>query len=200
MKGKENLQRLMKQLYEKAYIGKNNHYFAAKRVGKWERVTGLPAVVINVILGSVLFADLSVKVPDLLKWVALILALVAAILGSVQTYHRFQWRFEGHRRVGRLLLEVQNELELLLPQVSDEILSLKTAYRRLNSLNQRYVEIISEAEAFPTTEKDYTKSSALLEGKEATDPFLRNESSNVEDDKAAIGQTSVSLLQKTRNE
>jgi len=65
----------VKELRVDVLYGKKKHFNAADRKQQWNIRLGLPVVLINIIVGSLLFAILSDEVPDWSKWVGAFLAL-----------------------------------------------------------------------------------------------------------------------------
>src|ERR1022692_4630561 len=73
------------------------HYIQAEG-DKLARIRyGLPSAIINVVVGSVLVADLGKVVPDAMKWITALLALVSTFLVSIQTF----FSRSEERRVGK---------------------------------------------------------------------------------------------------
>jgi len=161
---------LIKELYTKAYIGKSNHYFAASRNRLLNTFTGLPAIIINIILGSILFVDLSVVLPDIIKWTGALVAFFAAFLSGIQTFFNYQRNFEAHRKVAGMLLKIQDHCNYLHKRYNDNVINIQTAYEELKEINDEYFKIISDAEAFPTKKRDYKKSIKQVQRKRKNDP------------------------------
>jgi hypothetical protein len=158
---------------------------------------GIPIVAINLILGSVFFALLGTDLPDWSKWIGAILALVAALLGGVQTFFNFKKSYEGHREIGNEYLAVARECERLIALYFDKILNLEHLSSEVESLNDKYSSINQRAEEYVVTEKSYKKALATQNKKANKEPSLvqkmqsekteTNKSSNADGDKAAAG-------------
>ena len=157
--------KLVKESYRRAYLAKNGHYVAAKRSKFLNTLTGLPAIIINILLGSILFADLSVTIPTYIKWGGASLAFVGAFLGGIQTFFSYQRNFEGHRRIGRLFLEIESKYNFLYKKFTDGLMLLDEAYKELKTIDDEYISAIADAESFPTNDRDYIKSVEIFESK-----------------------------------
>jgi hypothetical protein len=158
---------------------------------------GIPIVAINLILGSVFFALLGTDLPDWSKWIGAILALVAALLGGVQTFFNFKKSYEGHREIGNEYLAVARECERLIALYFDKILNLEHLSSEVESLNDKYSSINQRAEEYVVTEKAYKKALDTQNKKANKEPSLvqkmqsekieTNKLSNADGDKAAAG-------------
>ena len=170
MNDSSEINSLIKELYTKSYIGKSNHYFAANRNRLYHTLTGFPAIIINVILGSILFADLRKVVPDLVKWCGALLSFLAAFLGGFQTFFNYKHNFQGHRKIARQLLGIQDQCNYLHKKYADNVITLPNAYKELKELNDKYLKVITDAEAFPTRPQDYQNSLKNVEQKRKKNP------------------------------
>lgn len=151
----ENFENLIRELYSKAYLGKCKHFNAARRFKVYKNRTGLPAILINVTLGSVLFADLSNAVPDYIKWLSAFLAFAAALLSGFQTFFNYQKRFEMHSKFGNEMLNIEHKLYKLYQKFKLEKIGIDDALTQYDQLDDHYQSIINESSAFPTQQKDF---------------------------------------------
>ena len=148
---------LLRTLKENARISKNSHFYASLRRRHLHVLYGLPAVVINLLLGSVFFTLLQAELPDWGKWLGTILALVAAGLGAVQTFFDFNKQCAGHREVGNDYLELARECERLLALLDDGLITLQQLAAELPRLNEEYADINERAERFIVTPAEYAQ-------------------------------------------
>lgn len=109
-----------------AHLGKHKHFEAGSRGRRYHVWYGVPIVLINVVLGSVLFAFLGddKAFPQWAKWSGAFLSLVAAAFGGIQTYFNFEKQYMEHRAVGNEYLGVARECERLLALYFDELIQL----------------------------------------------------------------------------
>lgn len=163
---------IIDKLRSNAHIGKHSHFEASKRGRHFHVVVGLPIVVINVLLGSLLFALVKDTLPDWSKWVGGIFSLVAAMLGAMQTFFNFKGDYEGHRSVGNQYLSIARECERLLAFYFDGNITLKQLCEKVDSLNERYQKVNAEAEKFMVKDKDYQKALATQNEKMKNEPSL----------------------------
>ena len=90
------------------------HYGAAKRLGRYGRLFGVPVILITAIVGASAFVSiLSQTVPLSAKLIAGLCSIAATVLSSLQTFFKFSERSEKHRLFGAKFGAVRRELELL---------------------------------------------------------------------------------------
>lgn len=112
-----------------------SHYGAAKRLGNYGRVFGVPVIVITAIVGASAFASiLSQTVPLYAKLIAGLCSLIATVLSSLQTFFKFSERSEKHRIFGAKFGAVRRELEMLHVQGQIKPTDLTTVRARLDKL------------------------------------------------------------------
>lgn len=140
-----------------ALYGKKKHYNAADRKGIHSLSLGIPVVIINVLLSSLLFWIISDSVPIVAKWVGAVLGLLAAGCGAVQTFLNVQKQIEGHRRVASRYLAVSKACSRLTAYYKDGSCNEDELIGRFEGLAREYDEINKDAESFPTSHKDYEK-------------------------------------------
>jgi len=146
---------VIEKLRSNAHLGKHSHFEASKRGRHYHVWAGLPIVIINVLLGSLLFALLKENLPDWSKWGGGFLSLAAAVLGAVQTFFNFKTEYEGHRSVANQYLAIARECERLLAIYCDGKYSLDDLSEKIAVLNDRYQKINAEAEKYPIKDEDY---------------------------------------------
>ncbi|MBD2437514.1 DUF4231 domain-containing protein [Nostoc sp. FACHB-87] len=147
----------LEQVAKNSRLNKHQHFNAAERNLFYNNIFGSAAIVINVILGSVLFVTVSSNLPEFAKWASGFMAMIAAVCGGIQTFFNFQKLFEGHRRIANNYLELQRECEQLLAAFSDQLINLEQVVKEVEVINKKYNTINSDAEVFPTGDKDYRK-------------------------------------------
>lgn len=147
------LQKLVRQIRADSMIGKKKHFNAADRKDKLNLWCGLPPIVINIVLGSLLIGLLTESLPDWTKWGGALLAVVAAALTGVQTFFNWQKQVEGHKRIASKYLFLMKDATKLLAIC--ETGAPADFEQRLEQLNTRYQDITLDAEAFGTNDDDY---------------------------------------------
>lgn len=153
---------LVERLRENAQLGKHGHFYASLRRRNLHVSCGVPVVVINLLLGSVFFALLQAELPDWGKWLAALLALVAAALGGIQTFFDFKKTCAAHREVGNDYLQLARECERLLALHADGLLSLEALASELPRLNAEYADINERAQDYIVSAREYEQARARL--------------------------------------
>lgn len=112
-----------------------SHYNAAKRLGSYGRVFGVPVIIITAIVGASAFASiLSQTVPLFAKLIAGLCSLAATVLSSLQTFFKFSERSEKHRIFGAKFGAVRRELEVLHIQAQIKSTELTAVRAKLDKL------------------------------------------------------------------
>jgi hypothetical protein len=146
--------------------GKKKHFNAADRVEKNHYQIGVPLIVINLLTGSILFYVLTDGAANWIKYVPLVLALIAALLSGFQTYLNLQKKVEGHRRVGNKHLSVMKKCDRLQGYIDDKLIENEYVILRIEELAIEVEEINKEAESFLTSKKDYEEAKKGIESGE----------------------------------
>ena len=105
----KNIKNTIKKIKVDALYGKKKHFNAADRKEKYHYWIGVPLVIINILAGSILFYVLTDGVDNWVKYIPLVLALIAALLSGFQTFLNLQKKIEGHRRVGNKYLAIMKK-------------------------------------------------------------------------------------------
>lgn len=146
-----------KELRVDALYGKKKHFNAADRKQQWNVRLGLPVVLINIIVGSLLFAIISDEVPDWGKWTGAFLALIAAACSGVQTFFSYPKIIEGHRNVANRYLSVAKESARIIAYFEDNQIDIADLRKQLEELAHTYDQVNLDAQAFTTNDKDFEK-------------------------------------------
>lgn len=146
----------LKRIKVDALYGKKKHFNAADRNEKYHYRIGIPLLFINILTGSVLFYVIKDGATNWIKYVPLVLALVAAFLSGFQTYFNLQKKVEGHRRVANKYLAVMKKCDRLQGYIADKmIIAEENLISKIEDISVEIDNINTEAEGFPTTKKDY---------------------------------------------
>lgn len=148
----EETAKLANELIRNSSISRYRHFYEATRHSSFNSWIGVPVVLINIALGSTFFALIDKDVPEVAKWAAAGLALVAALLSGIQTFFNFSKMFEGHRKLGNRYLEIVRELEKLLAYQRDNVISSEDFHERFDLLHKRYLELNEDSSDFSTSQ------------------------------------------------
>lgn len=119
-----------------------SHYTAAKRLGGYGRVFGVPVIIITAIVGASAFASiLSQTVPLYAKLIAGLCSLTATVLSSLQTFFKFSERSEKHRIFGAKFGAVRRELEVLHIQAQIKPTELTAVRTKLDKLAEEAPDV-----------------------------------------------------------
>lgn len=151
----KNTKDKIKRIKVDSLYGKKKHFNAADRKEKQHYWIGIPLIVINVLTGSVLFYVLTDGVTNWVKFIPLVLALIAALLSGVQTFLNLQKKVEGHRRVGSKYLVIMKRCDRLQAYIEDDAINDKHLIESVEKIANEIEEINKEAESFPTSKSDY---------------------------------------------
>jgi uncharacterized membrane protein len=158
----------IEQLKVDALYGKKKHFNAADRKRRARLWLNIPVVIINAVLGSLLMSILEESSPDVFKWLAATLAIVAAVLSAISIFLDLAKQVEGHRRVGNKYIAVAKQCQRLLAYQADGLISDSEMVKRLENLAESNDEANREAEAFHTNASDFKKAQrGMQDGEEA---------------------------------
>lgn len=143
---------LFKELYTRAYLGKTKHFKAAARFESRRVQTGIPIILINILLGSILFANISATIPDLVKWIS---AFIAAIFGGIQAYFDYQKKVEMHNIIANKYLNIEHNLNKLYNKLLASKIDLDEALHVFDELDEKYLSVVAESIPFPTNKRDF---------------------------------------------
>lgn len=148
-----------------AHLNKHSHFEEAKSGRSLHVIVGIPIVVINVLLGSILFALVKTALPEEMKWTGAILAVVAAVLGAIQTFFNFKSGYEGHQSVASQYLSIAKECERIIALYFDGILKLADVAKQVEVLNGRYEKVSAEAAKFGVSPSNFKKAKSVEDKK-----------------------------------
>ncbi|WP_444930096.1 SLATT domain-containing protein [Microbulbifer sp. SSSA002] len=167
-----NTVEVLEKLRWNAHLCKHSHFRASMKGRNLHVLCGVPIVVVNLFLGSLFFSLINAELPDWTKWSGAGLALLAALLGGVQTFFNFKKNYEGHRQVGNEYLAIARECERLIALYFDSILDLEHLSKKISELNTRYSDINQRAEEFIVSDKVYKQAAHTQTQKAAREPSL----------------------------
>ncbi|GAA5444309.1 hypothetical protein Misp06_02495 [Microbulbifer sp. NBRC 101763] len=167
-----NTVEVLDKLRWNAHLCKHSHFRASMKGRNLHVLCGVPIVVVNLFLGSLFFSLINAELPDWTKWTGAALALIAALLGGIQTFFNFKKNYEGHRQVGNEYLAIARECERLIALYFDRILDLEHLSNKVSELNTRYSEINQRAEEFIVSDKVYRQAMQIQNQKASREPSL----------------------------
>ena len=163
-----------------AHLGKHKHFEAGKQGRRNHVAFGIPGVLINIALGSTLFAFLGEEgvFPDWAKWSGAGLSLLAAGLGAIQTFFNFEKQYMEHRGVGNEYLGIARECERLLALHFDGLLDLKSLSESIEHINTEYAKVNARSEGLNVSPNEYRAALAIQEKKKSEEVSLLQRYSN----------------------
>lgn len=162
----------IERLREKSKLSKDRHFIAAERKTYSNLWIGLPVVLINVFVGTVLVQFLNDSPPVWASILATLLAFSAASLSAAQTFFNFGKAAEGHRSIANRYLELTMACEHLIGRLRDGQIAPETVWDGIDEITTTYNQINVEAEAFTTNERDFRKAKCKTS---AVKPFFATE-------------------------
>lgn len=146
---------ILEELRIDSKIGKGKHFSASDRAKKYHNLIGIPSIVFNIFIGTILIAFLTSGYNNtILSIIAASLSFFSAVLGAVQTFFNFSKNSEGHRSIGNRYLEVSRKCKMLIKQNEDNPFASADFWAKVEELQTKYLLINQEAEAFPTSYRD----------------------------------------------
>lgn len=157
----------LKKIKVDAMYGKKRHFNAADRINKYHEWVSYTSLFLNLFTFSALFFALTDGATNWIKYVPLVLSLIASFLGFIQITSNWSKSIEGHRRIGNRYLAVMKECDRLIGYWKDNILKQDEFKDAIEILSKRIDEINQNAEDFPTNLSDYKLSQkGIGEGEE----------------------------------
>lgn len=148
--------------------GKKKHFNAAERKQSYHYWLGVPLVLINIAVGTTLFISLTEGREDWIKFIPVVLAFIAAIMGGIQTYFNFSEKVEGHKRCGNEYLALMKRCNMLESLIRDELVNNEDVIKQLESISENVNSINKMSESYSTSNKDYQKAKLGIEAGEET--------------------------------
>ena len=156
-----------------AHLGKHKHFAAAGQGKKLHIWFGVPVIVINVVLGSALFTSLGAQsIPEIVKWAGAGFALLAALLGALQTFFNFEKQHVEHRAVGNEYLSVARECERILALHFDNLMQLEELSKCIERINIEYGKTNQRSEALPSSKKHFAEALEIQKRKKSEETSL----------------------------
>ena len=169
----KNTKDRIKKIKVDSLYGKKKHFNAAERKEKQHFWIGIPLIVLNVVTGSVLLYVLTDDKTNWVKYVPLVLAVIAAILSGFQTFLNLQKKVEGHRSVGNKYLTIMKKCDRLQAYIDDDAINDRDLIESVEQIASEIENINIDSESFPTNNSDYQLAKKGVESGEES--YTKNE-------------------------
>jgi|SRR5882724_1327370 len=139
-------------------ISARSHHLAASEATKWNQYLGVPVTVASTIVGTSIFATINESPEMGWRIAAGILALLAALLSSLQTFFGYSKLAEQHKVAGTRYASIRRQLEhfeLKYTDAEDDMRS--TALSELEGIFTRLSELSEESPTIPDKVYDQAK-------------------------------------------
>lgn len=154
----------IQKLWLDSRFGKDKHFAAANRTKRLHYWLGIPTIIISVFLGSVFFGEVWQDI-KLERFIGAALAMLSALLVSLQTFMNPKEIEEGHRSVGNKYLEISRNCRLVSAKLNDKLIKIECASIEYEELLTQYNETNRAAEAFPVKNSDFNHAKEMAETK-----------------------------------
>ena len=162
----KNSTNYLKKIKVDAAFGKKKHFNAADRKQRYYTTINLTILIINGIIGILLFVIISFGLNEL-RILPLVLAVAATILTGFQIQSNYSKTSEGHRNIGNRYLSIFKRSKKTEAYLDDGLMDKDSIIKSIDELTDEINTINSDAEAFPTSKNDYDKSKkGIDEGEE----------------------------------
>jgi hypothetical protein len=125
------------------------HYIQAEGNKSRRTQLGVPALILNVLIGSVLVADLGKVIPDPVKWITAVVALIVSLLVALQTFFKFDEEERKHRQLGNDFNRVSRALAKIKASWLDTMITQNQFVAEFAKIMQEYETVCSENEKCP---------------------------------------------------
>ena len=118
----EELKKRLQEIKVDAVYGHQKHFIASERKNNLHRLIGIPLLVINISIGTSLFAIFNEGESEW-KYIPIIFSYIAAILTGLQTFLKFDKQAVGHHNIGLKYLEVDKKIRNYESQIDSKLIS-----------------------------------------------------------------------------
>ncbi len=131
-----------------AHKGRDRHDEAARRLDRYRYWLGVPATALSAIVGTSVFASLADdgQIDTVIRILVGLIAILAAVLASLQTTYNFASRADNHRSAGVRYKNVVRELEEKLTPEGQQV-PLDPDW--LGNVRARFADLESSAPVVP---------------------------------------------------
>ncbi len=141
----ENIGELLKGWQIHANKERKKHEGAARRLESQYRLIGFASVTLSAVIGASLFASLEAAYEPWSRIVAGIISIVASVLSSLITFHRYEERTEKHRLAGARYKAIIRRLEQVLTSRDRSTIDQDT----IDRFRQEFAELEASTSVVP---------------------------------------------------
>ncbi len=153
----DNVIKQLKQFKTDAIYEKKKHYNAADRKRKYCKWISFAQIILNTITGTTLFAGLIEQGSIAAELVALLFAIMAAILASVQKIFDFENQAQGNQKAADMYLGISKKINLILNFIKDGVLSNQEIVEKTEEVRNELSRANEIGSQFSTSQNDYKK-------------------------------------------
>lgn len=162
----ENTIHYLKKIKTDAAYGKKKHFNAADRKQGYYNFTNITILIINAIIGVLIFLTITTGINEL-RIVSLILAAAGTVLTGFQIQSNYCKISEGHRSIGNRYLAIFKNSKKIEAYIADELMDEKSIVKTIDELTEEINTVNVDAEAFTTNKNDYSESQdGIADGEE----------------------------------
>jgi hypothetical protein len=117
MQGQELLSAVKRYRHDASVVARA-HYLAWERYSRWNRLLGIPVVIMTALVGTAIFGTLQENPEP--HWRILVggISILATVLAALQTYLNLAEQAEKHREAGGNYAELRRKFNLLAIEMS----------------------------------------------------------------------------------
>ncbi|MGM9927800.1 MAG: SLATT domain-containing protein [Candidatus Fimousia sp.] len=153
----ENVIKQLKQFKTDAIYEKKKHYNAAERKRRYYKYISSIQIFLNAITGSALVAVIFGDGSRVSEILALIFAVIATILASVQKIGDFEKQSQGNTKVANMYLRISKKISLILNFIKDGALENGEIVEKAIEINSEISKANEMGSQFSTNRNDYKK-------------------------------------------
>jgi hypothetical protein len=144
MQGQQLLSDVKRYRHDASVIARA-HYLAWERYSRWNRLLGIPVVILTALVGTAIFGTLHENPAPHWRILAGGVSVLATVLAALQTYLNFAEQAEKHREAGGNYAELRRRFNLLAVEMSQKggdfndqaIATLKEIVAVLNEVSKK---------------------------------------------------------------
>ena len=141
------------------------HYIQAEASKKRRIWVGVPALGLNIVIGSILVFNLGTVIPDYVKWITAIISLIVSLLVAVQTFFRFDEEERNHRQLGNDFSRISRHLARVKASWLDKTIPDKQLALDFESAMKEYETVCAQNEKCPPSRSVAEKIKKTLRAK-----------------------------------
>jgi len=157
MKPNNTIKKLKETKLDAVY-GKKKHFNAADRKNGYYSHISIAILGINIFVDFVLIYLIIYTNSEILKYFTLLIVAIGTGLSAFQIHSNYFKIAEGHRSIGNRYLELFKKCSRLKAYIDDGIIDVKSIIQSVEEISKEIHAINVDAEAFPTSKKDYIES------------------------------------------